>query len=227
MNTSSSTRTGWLAGTSLSSNYSTAPNTRQLSITSSSGTNSTQSGSANGTLNVGLLLYEDSGGNVAALLQVQQLCQIIKPTPSDCGNDGGPYWLDVTSINRSIPRSDFSPVDYNSSYDPLDHTPVDSGVIISSTLYESRPGAKFSPPFATGASLFEREPGLSVDLLICDDGTQTTHFSSDSPPLKCNNVAYTTYRSWTNGSYGFFEAGMQNLSHDLCYIYKNLANSHS
>ena len=213
-----STGRGWILGQSLTSNYSTAPNTRQLSITSSSSVNGTQSGPANGTINLGLLLYEDSSGNVAALLQVLQLCQLIKPTPSDCGGNGDPYWLDVTSINHSMPLSDFSPVYYNSSYDPLDHTPVPDGVIISSTLYESRPGAKFSPPFGTGASLFERGPGLSVDLLICDDGTQTSNFSSDSPPLQCNTVAYTTYRSWTNASYGFFEARTQKSFHILCNI---------
>ena len=188
-------------------------------MTSSSCANSTQSGTANGTINQSLLLYEDSGGNVAALLQVRQLCQIIKPTSSDCGSDdlGYPltHWLDVTSVNHSIPRSDFSPVNYNSTYDPYLHQTVPNGVIISSTLYESRPGARSSPPFATGASLFEREPGLNVDLLICDDGTQNAAFSPDSPSSRCNNVAYTTYRSWTNASHGFFENRMQNMFHNL------------
>lgn len=199
----------WYPGQDPSFNYTAAPDTRQLSIAS----NSSQSAQTSGTVNQNLLLYEDSGGNVAALLQVQQLCPV-----NDCGNDHGQYWVDVTSINHSIPSSDFSPVNYNSSYNPLDHMPLRNGVIISSTLYESRPGAKFSPPFATGASLFERKAGLSVDLLMCDGGNQTSDFSPGSPSSWCNNVAYTTYRSWTNASHGFFEARMKKLFHILCNI---------
>ena len=169
---------------------------------------------SNGTVNLGLLLYEDAGGNVAALLQVQQDCNI---TSDDCSSYGDSYWHDVTSINQSIQDPYFLPVEYNSSFDSYFDTLVSTGVIVSSTLYESRPGAKFSPPFATGASLYVdgSETGISVDLLICDDGTQTSSFSSDSPSFECNNVGYTTYRSWTNASYGFFEARMQFLSKPL------------
>ena len=163
---------------------------------------------------------------MAALLQVQQLCPIINTAISDCFVDCpshfGSYWLDVTRINHSIPRSDFSPVDYNSSYTPYPHQLIDGSVIVSSTLHESRPGAKFNPPFATGASFFEKEPGLSAGLLIWYDGTQNSRFLLDSPSF-CNNVAYTTYQSWTNESYGFFEARMQNLFTTLQH--GNLANS--
>ena len=161
---------------------------------------------------------------MAALLQVQQLCPLINNNTaiSDCVVDGpsdfGSYWLDVTSINHSIPRSDFSPVDYNSTYDPYSHHSFSKGVIVSSTLYESRPGAKFSPPFVTGASGYEIGSGLSVDLLICDDGTQLSRFSSDSPSVPCSNVGYTTYRSWTNASHGFFEARMKNPFSQICNI---------
>ena len=157
---------------------------------------------------------------MAALLQVQQPIFTTNITSSDNSSNSVSYWHDVTSINRSSQHPYFLPVEYNSSWDPYFHRPVITDVIISSTLYESRPGAKFSPPFATGASLYVdgREPGLSVDLLICDDGPQTSSFSSDSPSSQCNKVGYTTYRSWTNASYGFFEARMQELSHILCNI---------
>ena len=172
----------------------------------------------NGTLNLSLLLYEDSGGNAAALLQALGYCNLT--TSDNCTSHdyiGTSYWHDVTSTNQTTQDPYFLPVKYNSSYDSYFQTLVSTGVIVSSTLYESRPGAKFSPPFATGASLYVNgsETGLSVDLLICDDGTQTTSFSPDSPSLRCNNVGYTTYRSWTNASYGFFEARMQYLSKPL------------
>lgn len=214
MNTSSYNGKRWLSDQRLISNYTTAPDTRQLSITSISGTNSTQSVPTNGTVNQSLLLYEDSGGNVAALLQVQQLCPIINTEISDCYVDGssyfGSYWLDVTRINHSIPRSELSPVNYKSHYDAYAHHLTDGSVIVSSTLYESHPGANFSSPFATGASAFEKELGLNVDLLICYDSTQTSALSSETPSF-CNKVAYTTYRSWSNASHGFFEFRMQNL----------------
>ena len=214
--TSSSTGEGWVPGLILTSNYTTAPNTRQLSISSISGANSTQKGPTNGTVNQSLLLYEDSSGSVATLLQVQQLCPFYY---QDCNLTS--FSLDVTRTNPSIPRSDFSPINYNSTYDPYAHLFVPHGVIISSTLYESRPGAKFGPPFAAGASVFDKESGLSVDLLICDNGDQTSGFSLGSP-FSCDNVAYTTYRSWTNASHGFFEARTQKLSHNL--EHRNLAN---
>ena len=153
---------------------------------------------------------------MAALLLVQQLCPVTNSSNCTVGYSD---WHDVTSISQFIPDPYFSPVDYNSTYDAYYPTgTVRNDVVISSTLYESRPGAKFSPLFATEASIFEREPGLNVDLLICADGTQTSRSSPDSPSSRCNNVAYTTYRSWTNASYGFFEARMQNLSHNLCNI---------
>ena len=198
-------------------NFTTAPDSRQLSVTS----RGSQVGRTNGSVNLSLLLYEDSGGNVAALLQVQQPVSNTNVTYSDCFWTGI-CWHDVTSINQSTLHSYFLPVEYNSSYDSYFHTLVSTGVIDSSTLYESRPGAKFSPPFATGASLHVdgRDPGLSVDLLICDNGTQTPSFSSDS---RCNNVGYTTYRSWTNASYGFFEARMQYLC--LPLRHRKLADS--
>ena len=144
---------------------------------------------------------------MAALLQVQQLCPALNTT-SYCFRDYlGSHWLDVTRTNHSIPCSDFSPMDYNSSYDPLEHIFADHGVIISSTLYDSRPKAKFSTPFVSGASAFEKGSGLSVDLLICDDGTDGE--SNEKREISfCNDVTYTTYRSWTNASHGFFETRM-------------------
>ena len=159
---------------------------------------------------------------MSALLQVRQPFLVSNQTSSDCSFNSGSCWHDVTSVNQSAQHSDFLPVEYNSSYDSSFHTLVSTGVIVSSTLYESRPGAKFSPPFATGASLSVdgSEPGLSVDLLICDNGTQTPSFSSDS---RCNNVGYTTYRSWTNASYGFFEDRMQYLFKPLQH--RKLADS--
>ena len=209
-----------MPGQDPSFNFTTAPDSRQLSITS----NSSQDGRTNGSVNLSLLLYENSGGNVAALLQVQQPISNTNLTYNDCSFSGS-CWHDVTSINQSTLHSYFLPVEYNSSHDSYFHTLVSTGVIDSSTLYESRPGARFSPPFATGASLHVdgRDPGLSVDLLICDNGTQTPSLSSGSPSSRCNNVGYTTYRSWTNASYGFFEARMQYLFKPLQH--RKLADS--
>ncbi|KAM0799054.1 hypothetical protein BDR22DRAFT_890875 [Usnea florida] len=193
----------WYPGQDPTFNHTTAPDTRQLSLV----TNSSESGRMNETVNQSLLVYEDSGGNVAALLQVYQLCGENNLISHECYNgENLSYWQDVTSINRSISGPHFIPVDYNTTYDPYWHQFLDNGVIISSTLYESRPDVKLSPPFAAGASTFKIGPGLNVDLLICDNSTQKTPFSPGSPSSPCNTVGYTTYRSWTNASHGFFEA---------------------
>ena len=176
--------------------YTTDPNTRQLSITSIAGTNATQGPSQ------GLLIYEDSGGNVAALLQVQE------PWPGQ-----GLYWLDISRKDNSISRLDFSPVYFD----------VDSGVgydeVASSTLHESLPSAKLRAPFISGPSTYLQGLGLEVDLVVCDGGND-----GDSPKERevslCNSVRYITYQSWTNTSRGLFIPSEQfNLSESNSFSY--------
>ena len=140
MNTAFSSGDDWAA----CGNISADSNTRQLFITLFADTNLTQSTSQNP------LLYKDSGGNVAALLQVPE------PEPGH-----GLYWLDISSSVNSIPRSDFSPVYF--------HT--DSGLVASSTLREVLPGGKLRAPFTSRSSISPNPSGPEVDLFVCDGGT--------------------------------------------------------
>lgn len=178
INTSVSSEEGWLPGGDISLDYTTDPNTRQLSITSIAGTstNVTQGPSQ------GLLLYEDSGGNVGALLQVQE------PWPGQ-----GFYWLDVSRNDNSTPRSDFSPV----------YLDVDHGLVASSTLQESLPGVKLRAPFISVHSNDLPGPGLQVELFVCDDGNDG-NLTNEREVSFCNSVRYITYQSWTNTSRGLF-----------------------
>ena len=108
--------------------------------------------------------YEDSGGNVRALLQVQE------PEPGQ-----GSYWLDVSRKDNSISRLDFSPVYYDVY-----------GGVASSTLQESLPGAMLRAPFISGPSTPLHGLGLEVDLLVCGGGND-----GESPKERevslCNN----------------------------------------
>ena len=118
---------------------------------------------------------------MTALLQVQE------PEPGQ-----GLYWLDISRNDNTIPRSDFSPVYFDAGYDR-----------ISSTLYESLPGAKLRAPFISRPSAELHGKGLAVDLLICDGGNDGDLTNKRDFPL-CNNVTYITYQSWANASRGYF-----------------------
>ena len=128
------------------------------------------------------MIYEDSGGDVAALLQVRE------PKPGQ-----GWYWLDVSRNDNSIPRTDFSPVYFD----------VGNGRIASSTLRESIPGAKLHAPFISRPSIRLNPPGLEVDLLVCDSGNNGT-LTNNRDLFLCNNVTFITYQSWANASHGYF-----------------------
>ena len=130
-------------------------------------------------------MYEDSGGNVAALLQVRE------PEPGQ-----GLYWLDISSNDNSIPRSEFSPVYFDAG----------NGRIASSTLREVLPNGKLRAPFISRPSISPNSTGLEVDLLICDGGTDGN--STNEPDFfLCNNVTFITYQSWANASRGYFSHG--------------------
>ena len=164
-----------MVGGDISLDYTTDPDTRQLSITSIAGTNVTQGPTQS------LLLYEDSSGNVATLLQVQE------PEPGQ-----GSYWLDVSRKDDSIPRSDFSPVYFDGPYGP-----------VSSTLHESVPGANLRAPFVSWPSTYLYESGAEAGLILCDISNDG-NFTNKREFSLCNSVIHITYQSWANASRGFF-----------------------
>ena len=105
---------------------STAIDTRSLSITSVSNTDT------NSTTNSGLLYYENPTVNVSALLQR------ISPQPTQNLKALNAQWIDITSQeSKSLPGEFRNVPDFNSS----------------NTLYESYTNAIFSTPFTSGVTL--------------------------------------------------------------------------
>ena len=118
---------------------------------------------------------------MAALLQIQE-------SPPGQGS----YWLDISRNNNSIPRSDFSPVYFDTEYNR-----------ISSTLHELLRGANLRAPINSGLSTDPHGPELSVELLVCDGGNDGNPTNVRESSL-CNNITYITYQSWANASRGYF-----------------------
>lgn len=176
----------WQSGEDLS-NYTTSPNSRQLSVTS---TNSTGDVPANETVNQSLLLYENLLGNVTALLRVAsqaaEPCNSLALTCLELGLGIESHWIDISSKNKSKSRSDFLPVYGNHESQAY-----------SSTLYESGPANRFSAPFASAPLPFLNQSNLVVDMLFCGDS--------------CNSFLWVDYFSWTNSSHGFFYNSSYNL----------------
>ena len=121
---------------------------------------------------------------------MRTLLQVQEPVPGQ-----GPYWLDVSRNDDTVPRSDFSPVCF-----------VTDVGRISSTLHEFLPGANLRAPFFSGPSTHPQGPGLSVDLLVCDCGNDGNSTNAQESSL-CNDVVYFTYQSWANASRGYFTFG--------------------
>ena len=100
-------------------NYSTAVDTRSLSVASLSTPN--QSTDTNSTTTYTILYYENPTGQVSALIRRFSPAYGVK-------------WIDVTSQNSQSLPSDLR---------------KDPAANLSYTLYESAPNDKFSPPFTT------------------------------------------------------------------------------
>lgn len=113
----------WVLDSTLG-NFSTAVNTRSLSITSVSNNDT------NSTTNSALLYYENPTGNVSALLQR------ISPQPTQILKVLNAQWIDITSQeSKSLPDEFRNVPDFN----------------LSNTLYEST-NAKFGTPFTIEAN---------------------------------------------------------------------------
>lgn len=175
-------------------------NTRQLSLTSNLDLNNTSEPPANETVNQSLLLYENSLGNVSALLKIRQRCP---SEASDCvveGSDGSPAilsWLDISKNNKSVPQSVFSPVYYNSGGQLFDGQ---DDQVVSSTLYGlSTAESMLSTPFAGVISYPVVDSGPQIQLLICSNSQPVG--KAETPRRNFMSLAYT---SWSNSSHGAF-----------------------
>ena len=195
----------WTSNSELST-YTTSQSTRQLSLTSNLDTTNASELFENETVNQSLLLFENSLGNVTALLKIRQPCAI---GASDCvvqgaeGNFETLSWLDISKNNKSVPQSVFSPFYYNyggQSFDQVD------GEVISSTLYELSPGElKLSTPFAGQFSYPVDDSDPQVRLLICNNSQPV----EEADTSRCNSMVNIDYTSWSNSSHGaFFIQGM-------------------
>lgn len=175
------------------SNYTTAPNTRHLSITSTVDTNSTKDLAANQTASQAFLLYENISGNVTALLKLAQPCDGqgclypgygVAPTAQ--------YWIDVSRNHDSI---NVSPIEHSGSLEAF-------AFYSSSTLYCLYPEAKLSTAFASQTSLAGILPGFNVQMMFCNDSTGGSTIESE--PLHCNSMLLVTFASCNNASNGQF-----------------------
>lgn len=129
----------------LGENFSTAVDTRSLSVTSVPGSGALYPG-ANPSGNSALLYYENSAGNLSALLQ--------RYDPTTSGE--GVHWYDITSQSSQSLPGDFHNDPSNSTFHPPSHT-----------LYESLTGIKLGTPFTSMANYSDGDikygmsPGLA------------------------------------------------------------------
>ena len=130
----------------LGKNFSTAVDTRSLSVTSVPGSRA-YIRNTNSSGNLALLYYENSAGNVSALLQR------FDPTK---GGGGSVRWHDITSQSSQSLPGDFQNGPKNSTLNPTSHT-----------LYESLSGFSFGTPFTSMANYSggARPPDMSPGML--------------------------------------------------------------
>lgn len=173
-------------------NYSTAVNTRSLSITSIPGellfANSTFK---NSTINSAILYYENPTGNVSALLQ-----RTTSRSYPKLFNGGGSHenWVDITSQeSKSLPSEFRNYPGMNSSDNQY-----------SKTLYESDTNVTYSAPFTSGANystwpvgtlFYSRSNGSQLGELLVSGGS----------------IVFSGYLVGTSGT-GNFSEGMNCVS---------------
>ena len=95
------------------------------------------------------------------------------------------YWIDISEYNSSILPSDFSPIYYNGGV---------NGSVYSSTLYESRPGARFSTPFACVPSYPFNGSVLGATILVCDERTDGLSLQQREVS-SCDSMIFIDYLS--------------------------------
>ena len=142
-----------------------------------------------------LLLYEDSLGNVSALLEFAQLCNGTCPyTGWDVPNSNS-YWIDISKNSEEAAGSSFS---FNSTSAGL--TNINSG-----TLYDTLPESRFSPWFAIGPAYPINGSDLIVQLLICDSRITDVGLAvRKRDASSCGSMISLNYNPWTNSSHGYF-----------------------
>lgn len=130
-------------------NYSTAVETRSLSIRllpAANGSSSVSLAGSNSTDNIALLYYENPNGKVSALLN-----RILRLT----GTYGQIQWVDVTSQeSKALPR-EFRPAGW------VDHDTIasDPNTTRSHTLYDTDPNIVYSTPFTSAANFWGGSAG--------------------------------------------------------------------
>lgn len=157
-------------------NYSTAVDTRSLSISLFPLANSSSLNTfENSTVNVALLYYENPNGKVSALLH-RRLQTILAKGPN-AGLSLSDQWIDITSQESKALPDEFRGApgfNYNNTVQRR-QTLNDSR-----TLYEAEPFAVYSTPFFSASTFFRSSVGamfFSPSLLSLNT---TSHLAAET-----------------------------------------------
>ncbi|CAD6569571.1 MAG: hypothetical protein ASARMPRED_002950 [Alectoria sarmentosa] len=179
--------------------YSTAVDTRSLSINTIGGV------SSNSTMDLALLYYEIPNGIVSALLQRWNSTVY----PNGIFEFSNPQWVDITSQDSKSLPDEFRSIPTNTSSD----------ILYSNALYESDTNATFSTPFTSGGA-----NNISGSLMKAISYSP----SNDSPIgeafVSGGAIVYTGYMVGPNGS-GKFNQGTVDLLNDTSIHQSDIAMS--
>lgn len=178
-------------------NYSTAVDTRSLSITLFPVANdSSILNNENSTTNTALLYYENPNGKVSALLH--RHLTVVAENPSY--GQFSDQWIDITSQeSKALPNEFRNAPGFNYSNSLYDSG--DGNATFSHTLYEADPIAVYSTPFCSTPNTF----GGSVGALFYSPFNLPLNAIT---PLAGDSFFAASYMVGLNGSGNFSLAGM-------------------
>ena len=138
-------------------NYSTAVDTRSLSISVFPAANGSSSFNpdTNSTTNVALLYYENSNGKVSALLH-----RLLTEGNQYSGWSSQDQWVDITSQeSQKLPQEFRNAPGFSYSNSLYEFGSNHNATLFSHTLYEADPTAVYSTPFSSAANFFGPSAG--------------------------------------------------------------------
>ena len=181
-------------------NYSTAVDTRSLSISLFPAANESSTSNAHlGSIsNIALLYYENPNGKVSALLY--RLLAIERKLGEPQSSYLQDQWVDVTSQeSRALPDEFFNP-DIIHSFS----TKYDRNATFSHTLYDVNPNIVYSTPFTSAANFYWFAAGALFYSLL-DPMLNTT--SPSTSPI-AGGFFYVIYDTGFSGLGNFSIVGM-------------------
>ncbi|KAM0800348.1 hypothetical protein BDR22DRAFT_972912 [Usnea florida] len=182
-------------------NFSTAVDTRSLSISSLETVNNSSEFNLveNSTTNLALLFYENPNGKVSALLHRLLNTVNMKFRMENAPRD---QWIDITSQDsKALPNEFRNAPGFNYS----NSLPNSSEFIttFSKTLYDADPNAVYSTPFL-GAPDYTTGSDVSVSAIFCSPLNLPLNATS---PSTCDSLGSAIYKIGLNGT-GNFSLGV-------------------